>query len=237
MSSDFMYRLSTLEPVVWSYARHYEIKGILPADDLYQEGLIELDKTSSLEFYKNLSREQFATYFRVRLSSRYRRLIRFHTQQKRDWRSTVYFDEFLEEKSFSRVEESDPFTVDASSLPYFCGSNTDSPYTELELRGKAKEAEEFIEAVKAGLDLDSRKAFEHIISGDFPEEIKAEYQRVPGHVSITVLSKILGWDRGKTCYALKRIKKCASAVIKKQFRTGSLLWTKDNVKDVIKRQK
>lgn len=223
MPVDFLTRLKYLELTIWSYARHYEIQGVLLAEDLYQEGLIELDDTQKL--YPDLPDEVFAQYFKTRMASRFRKHIRYHHQQRRDWQSTVLIydiERFIESKQAEPVNQ-ERFTAMDSN--YF-EELAPSPEDEYERQKKIDEALQFIEEVKAGLDDEAQWAFEQLLSGEVPDQLKGEFQRVPGHCSITVIGLIFSWDRAYTWRVIKRIRRRAKVIISRKRLSGaSLLWS------------
>lgn len=225
MPVDFLTRLKNLELTIWSYARHYEIQGVLLAEDLYQEGLIELDETAKL--YDDLPTEVFAQYFKVRMASRFRKLIRYHTQQRRDWQQTVLIydlERFLETKQSHPVATTEYASIDYCYHLY--EELEPSPDEIYEHQEKVAEAERFIEDVKRGLDDEAQWAFDIILNGEVPQQLHGEFKRVPGHASVTVIGLILGWDRTYTWRVLKRIRRRAKMIISRQRLSGtSLLWS------------
>lgn len=227
MPADFLSRLKKLELTVWTYARHYEIRGVLLADDLYQEGLIELDETSTL--YPDLHDEVFARYFKTRLISRYRKLIRYHTQQQRDWQNTVYIfdlERFLESKQGQPVG---PIAETVDYCYHLFDQLEPSPEETYERQQEISEAERFIQEVKEGLDEEAQWAFDQLLCGEVPEQLKAEFKRVPGHSSVTVIGLIFGWDRAYTWRIIKRIRARAKLVISRYKISGTtLLWSEPN---------
>lgn len=235
MSSDFLFRYSTLEPVIWSCAKSYEIEGVLSTEDLYQEGLIELNKTISLDFYKNLPRDQFSSYFRVRLSSKFRRLLAYHTRKKRDWRSTVSLETNSHSTRSTYSSDSDAFDYDYD-VSQVEGDDKRTPETELEDKQKEKELDEFIEAVRCALDTEAREVFDCIWKGEIPDDIKDQYIRVPDHMSVTVIAKIFGWNREKAWCVINRIRRLAILEVKRRVRSNSLLWNKENTKSIINKR-
>jgi len=233
-ASQFISRLSTLQNVIWYYARNYEIHGVLEADDLYQEGLMELNKMSQLDQYRDLPKSTFNTYFRTRFMSRLKNRVRHHTSKARDWRSTVFVDDmgnFVEEKEDPNVTKA-AVAINTAMFDYL----SPSPADELEHQHKLREAEAFIDEVKAGLDPEAQWLFEQRLHGDVPEQLKGEFKRIPGHASVTVLGMIFGWGRGKTWRVLNRVRRRAAAVIQKKVSSGSSnLWSNTTTKRVVRK--
>lgn len=224
MPADFLSRLKSLELTIWSYAKYYEIQGVLLAEDLYQEGLMELDETNKL--YPDLPTEVFAQYFKTRLASRFRKLIRYHNQQRRDWQHTILvydLERFIEGKQGNLVWAE--YASVNRSFGHLLDNLEPSPEEVYEQRQKIAEAEEFIQDVKDGLDDEARWVFDQLLTGEVPEQLKAEFKRVPGHASVTVISLIFGWDRCYTARVIQRIRRRARQIISRQRLAGtSLLW-------------
>lgn len=221
---DFLTRLKTLELTIWSYARHYEIRGVLLAEDLYQEGLIELDETAKL--YPDLDHDVFVSYFKVRMASRFKKQIRYHMAQCRDCNNTVVIWDL---ERFLEVKQGLAIAGDRTDLDY-CQLLHDelepSPEDALERKLREAETERFIAEVKAGLDDEAQWAFDQLLSGEVPEQLHGEFKRVPGHVSVTVIGLIFGWDRAYAYRVIQRVRRRVKALISQKRLSGtSLLWS------------
>lgn len=233
MPSDFIRKLKTLESTIWAYARHYEIHGVLEEEDLYQEGLIELDHMVNLEQYRDLPDKTFSSYFKTRLSNKYIKRIKHHTRAKRNWKNTVFFDN-IERIIYDKDTVHGRFPVADTHM--FNGTSV-APDIELENEQKEQEAKEFFSTVREGLDEEARWVFDQLMFGVVPDQIKGEFQRVPTHISTTVLGLIFAWDRQKAWRVLKRVRDRCETVIRQKLNSGdSVLWNEANTRNIIKRR-
>jgi hypothetical protein len=192
---------------------------------LYQEGLIELDETVKL--YPDFQDEIFSRYYKTRLISRLRNLSRYHTQQSRDWQNTVLIydlDQFIDSKEQSSLLDAD--YKRSSCWGSLLEDLQPSPEEEYQQKQRQAEAEKFIQEVKDGLDDEAQWVFDELLYGIVPEQLKAEFKRVPSHMSITVLGLIFGWDRAYTWRVVKRVRRRAKVVISRYRLSGNyLLWS------------
>jgi DNA-directed RNA polymerase specialized sigma24 family protein len=217
----FVDRLRRVEPLLWSYATHYSIPGVLPPEDLYQEGLIELDRYATE--WPDLDDAAFLQKLRRRLSSVMIDHVRHHNRTCRDWKQTL-------------IEDTESLLDAETSLEKFAYLPHDvlqsledfhpSPEDEYERKRREREAECFIEDVRSGLDKEAQWVFQEILHGEVPEQIKGEFERVPTHLSEQVIGLIFGWDRSYSRRVLQRVRKRARLVIQRYRLSGqTLLWS------------
>lgn len=217
----FLNRLRQVESLIWSYAKHYEIAGVLPAEDLYQEGLIELVKYS--DEFPDLEDNIFVQRLRRRLACVMVDHIRHHSYRCRDWKQTIIEDteSLLECEAALETAPHLPYDVFQSLEDFY-----PSPEDEYERKLLEREAETFIEEVRRGLDKEAQWVFQEILQGQVPDQIKCEFERVPSHLSERVIGLIFGWDRSYARRVIHRVKKRVKLVIQHyRLSQDTMLWS------------
>lgn len=229
MSTLFLARLQDLESTIWKFATRYEIPGVVLAEDLYQEGLIELD--SSCKLYPDFEPKLFKQYYTVRLRSRLTNVVRYNTSSCRDWRKTIWIgslEQDISESNIRSIRVLKEIGIGKHLVDHLVDALQDlnTPETEFTHQRKLVEAKQFIAEVSVGLDEEARKVFFYILLGEIPDAIKHQFQRVPGRISVATLCKIFDCTPRHIRTVLQHIRKQAKRIIRRhQLLDTSLLWS------------
>jgi RNA polymerase sigma factor (sigma-70 family) len=203
----FVLKLREFEPLLWYAANRFEIPGVLWKEDLYQEGLLALEESLD-QCVDHPETLQFTRYFKSYLFHRMSDCLRRHKRHCRDWRREVR--EVLGDSEDPEVNPLARVPQDTYPSPdYALEMEAVRKYLEAvtnDLERAAREgsiwgnsAEDALELVKILTDPDL----------EVPEEVHALYERVPAHLSHTILAEITGWDAMKVRRALRRLRKHA----------------------------
>lgn len=185
-------------------AKRYEIKGILPFEDLYQEGLIALHDTLEYHWDMDPDSDNFSRAFRYRLFHRLAKELRRYRTKSRDYKCC---------ESLSSEDE--------SSIPRFKNKLVDyvnTPDRSLEVSALRK----YISALEDDLERasltgsiwgnsadDGLEIFRLFKDYDGPLGDDVSYERVHRRMNNPAICRITGMDLMKVRRALRRLRKHA----------------------------
>ncbi len=199
------------EPLLWYAARRFEIPGILPREDLYQEGLIVLDELLTETIVNHPDSGDFTRSFKTRLFHRMSEKLKPHKTQKRDWKKELRDLLFKDERDndgtvsiFNRIPQSTfPSPDHLSELlalqQYLDALESDLKQASLTGQLWGNSADDALEVLHLVIDPDLK----------IPKEISSIYERFPTALTKPLLSELTGWDRNKVRRALRRLRKHA----------------------------
>ena len=204
---NFLKKLAEFEPLIWYAAKRYEVRGRLPAEDLYQEGLLALDDTLEQHWQHDPESHEFNRAFKSRLWHRMSHCLRHHNTESRDWKKEV--------RSFVN-EEGDEISP-LENVP-----QTTFPDPDITLR--VRDVLRYLHAIKEDLIDQALKAsiwgnsaddalqiLQIIMASDdeIPDSMRDMYERIPSRLTKTVLVELTGWDIMKVRRGLNRLRTTA----------------------------
>lgn len=236
----FLQKLQEFESLIRYASNRYHIPGVLDPEDLYQEGLLILDKVVTDELANEwvlASRRSGARIHVDKLADRtadFRKMFKtelwhglWHVLQKfktkkRDWRK-------LEQNDFSdinrSVSEDYPWdrslTRSASVKAEDISSVGLDPEQIVELAEKLQEVDSFLDILINRLDDEARVVLHELLYprswDEIPKVLRTngyddEYWRVPKKIPQHVLARMLGWSLIRVRRAISRIRKQATVV-------------------------
>jgi RNA polymerase sigma factor (sigma-70 family) len=213
----FTIKLQQYDSLLWYVSKHYEIEGVLPREDLYQEALIVLDETVEVD-EEHIRSDEFARELRNNLKYRLANARRHLSRDKRDWRRLLA----LTDGSAwgGTAEEPTPAGVTSTmshspskGCPEFIATidleEQPNPETIVIETEESLKAQAFIGDLIERVDPTSQQVLNSLLADDLPDEVASRYRRLPKHTSQEMLAQMLGWDRSKVKRALERIRKAA----------------------------
>ena len=205
---EFEEKVAQFEPLLWYAAKRLEIPGVLPKEDLYQEGLRALDATFEEHFEYDPDSEEFTRAFKSRLFHRISHCLRKHKTGSRDWRKEVHdsISSFSEEGDsiFDRISQTvfppPDYLLELEDLhSYLDALEVDLKDASLDGPLWGNSAEDALEVLRLVTDPDY----------DIPDEVKMLYERIPSKITNPLIADIKGWDLMKVRRAISRLRKHA----------------------------
>lgn len=214
--SFFLDQLRHHESTIWAIARKHEAPPVLLAEDLYQEGLVILDRLC--KEYEEFSTDYIECYLRTTFVSHCLNQIKYSTRQTRDSRKTLQLSS-ITDNLYSKAK------VIMADVEVYPSSEDLYVLRQLEL-----EAEEFLNGVYDKLSSDCKKLFDLIVRFEYrddliPSALLAAYKRTPSQMTVPILSQLLGWHISKTRRVLNKIKRRVKHAIRSyQTKSETILW-------------
>jgi len=212
-SEEYLRKLREFDRLIRYAAFRYRIPGVLDSEDLYQEGLIILDKMFR-KYNFHPDSDDFRKMFKTELWHGLWHVLQKYKQSKRDWRRVLNKD--LSTLELASDEESGNLHSDA--LHAFASS----PEDHVRETQTNESLSLFLDTLVARLDDEARVVLSELLYprswSEIPEESKKNSsddiywrcpkKRIPRHI----LASILGFPKIRVRRAIKRIRSAALEV-------------------------
>jgi len=187
-------------------AENLKIPGVLDPDDLFQEGLIILDRVLN-EYNFDPESTDFEKYFKTAAYHRMITLQRYHQAKMRNWKKTV-----VESGCKSRDDEGPAFFLD--TLP----SANCTPEEYLMYSDSETKAANFRADLIELLPMETVELLIELIDPTpmSENEVKAYFHRIPSNISRSrptwLIAQQLKWSRSKVRRHMLKIREAAASL-------------------------
>lgn len=203
-TKQFNEKVQEYNRLIWYAARRYRIQGVLDPEDLYQEGLIILDKMFR-EYDFHPDSPDFRKMFKTELWHGLHHVLQRHKAEKRDHRNTVLGEDVSE-------------LIESSEGDMWDRPRPETPEQKIFAGLEIERVDEFIETLYQQLDWEAQVVLREIINPrsweEIPESCRTtkndepvwrKFKQIPQHV----IANILDWPLIAVRRAIKRIRKTA----------------------------
>lgn len=208
---EFMDKLKEFDSLIRYAAHRCRIPGVLDPEDLYQEGLLILDRMfhDDYEYYLETDVD-FRKMFKTELWHGLIKIINKHKAKRRDFKKVLNEDYIDIERKVQMREEGAP-AVEAFQGNY-------DPEQAFFVKEEADQVELFMDKLVERLDDDANVVLQELMYPtdweDIPEVFKwtatdGVYERMPKRVPLHIIAELLGWPHIKVRRAVKRIRKAS----------------------------